>query len=346
MKIKLTIFVVMLVLFALTGCCFSSGSSTTAQTTITEATVPVTTMPETTAEAALEKGEHINYINPLSYSGDYTYEIRFNPDSVINSVNAYIPTPSVWDSQKNVQLKGYTPGGVVSGDNLNNKYISYDKEDMSGSNLSMAENFSFTCYEIVTDLNMENIPLYDKNSSIYKLYTKDEFLIETNYFKSITPAIIGGETNVIKQSRAIYDYVISNMSYVPQGGFLRGAKFAYENKGGECGEYSALFVAMARSIGIPARPVVGFWAEPSCGSVHVWAEFYLQDIGWIPVDPTIGQGNNKDYYFGNLDNKRLIMSKGYNVNLEGKIAGLFQIGAFWWYGIGSGPEFNFKYTKN
>jgi len=86
---------------------------------------------------------------------------------------------------------------------------------MSGSNLSMAENFSFTCYEIVTDLNIENIPPYDKNSSIYKLYTKDEFQIETNYFKSITPAIIGGETNVIKQSRAIYEYVISNMSYVP-----------------------------------------------------------------------------------------------------------------------------------
>jgi len=40
------------------------------------------------------------------------------------------------------------------------------------------------------------------------------------------------------------------------------------------------------------------------------------------------------------------MSKGYNVNLEGKIAGAFQTGAFWWYGTGSGPEFNFKYTKN
>ena len=66
---------------------------------------------------------------------------------------------------------------------------------MSGSNLSMAENFSFTCHEIVTDLNIENIPPYDKNSSIYKLYTKDEFQIETNYFKPITFAIIGGETN-------------------------------------------------------------------------------------------------------------------------------------------------------
>ena len=39
MKIKLTIFVVVLILFALTGCCFSSGSSTTAKNTTTETTV-------------------------------------------------------------------------------------------------------------------------------------------------------------------------------------------------------------------------------------------------------------------------------------------------------------------
>ena len=54
MKIKLTIFAAILVLFVLTGCCFSSGgSSTTAKTTI-----PVTTATETTAQPAIEKGEY------------------------------------------------------------------------------------------------------------------------------------------------------------------------------------------------------------------------------------------------------------------------------------------------
>ena len=43
MKIKLIIFVVMLVLFVLTGCSFPGGSSTTVQTTITETTATVTT---------------------------------------------------------------------------------------------------------------------------------------------------------------------------------------------------------------------------------------------------------------------------------------------------------------
>ena len=89
MKIKLTIFVVMLVLFALTGCCFSSVSSTTAKTTISEATAAETTaseaaIPETTAQPAIEKGEYnigdtvpagglIFYVNPNYETDGWRY---------------------------------------------------------------------------------------------------------------------------------------------------------------------------------------------------------------------------------------------------------------------------------
>ena len=104
---------------------------------------------------------------------------------------------------------------------------------------------------------------------------------------------------------------------------------------------------MCRAAGIPARPVVGFWADPDYGSAHAWAEFYVQDIGWIPVDPTIGQQSEerREYYFGNMDNKRLIMSKGYNAQFDAGTADLFQIGAYWWYGSGEHPSVNFQYHR-
>ena len=125
------------------------------------------------------------------------------------------------------------------------------------------------------------------------------------------------------------------------------SEYAYLNKRGECGDYSALFIAMARSVGIPARPVVGFWADPFYGKLHVWAEFYIEGVGWIPVDPTIGQqsSSKREYYFGNMDNKRLIMSKNFNIQLNEHHADLFQIGAYWWQGYGQSPEINFDYQK-
>jgi transglutaminase-like putative cysteine protease len=71
------------------------------------------------------------------------------------------------------------------------------------------------------------------------------------------------------------------------------------NMGGKCGDINALFVGMARSVGIPARDVYGIRVAPSAlgyaslgkagGDVttaqHCRAEFYLPTHGWVPADP-------------------------------------------------------------
>lgn len=106
---------------------------------------------------------------------------------------------------------------------------------------------------------------------------------------------------------------------------------------GQCAHYSILFVALCRAAGIPARCVTGMvgwgpWIKekdlvlrntrhtlltsnglaatrlygPMGG--HIWAEFYLPEYGWIPVDPTWGQ-------FGYQGNLKLIMSKGSDVKI-------------------------------
>ncbi|MFA6431283.1 MAG: transglutaminase domain-containing protein [Candidatus Margulisiibacteriota bacterium] len=63
---------------------------------------------------------------------------------------------------------------------------------------------------------------------------------------------------------------------------------------GECGGYSALFTALARGVGVPARVVWGMVEENDpkmrfapAGHLkgHAWAEFYLHGKGWIPVEP-------------------------------------------------------------
>jgi hypothetical protein len=55
------------------------------------------------------------------------------------------------------------------------------------------------------------------------------------------------------------------------------------NRRGDCGEYAWLFAAWCRSIGIPARVLLGSWAV-GWYSAHAWNEFYLEGVGWIPVD--------------------------------------------------------------
>jgi hypothetical protein len=103
-----------------------------------------------------------------------------------------------------------------------------------------------------------------------------------------------------------------------------------------------LFVALCRSIGIPARPVVGRWATSEADDWHCWAEFYLPGYGWVPVDPTMGdQTGEREGNFGHLDNKRLTLNKTYNVVLHPRPyffapeVGFLQT-LFWEYHGGSG----------
>jgi transglutaminase-like putative cysteine protease len=66
---------------------------------------------------------------------------------------------------------------------------------------------------------------------------------------------------------------------------------------GDCNEHTALYVAMARSVGLPARIAVGLvYMSGSAGGAfyyHAWAEVWIQEEGgqglWLPVDPTLNQ---------------------------------------------------------
>ena len=62
---------------------------------------------------------------------------------------------------------------------------------------------------------------------------------------------------------------------------------------GDCNEHAALLVAMARSVGLPARIAVGLVHLRGAFYYHAWAEVWIDEgrgTGlWLPVDPTLNQ---------------------------------------------------------
>jgi transglutaminase-like putative cysteine protease len=115
--------------------------------------------------------------------------------------------------------------------------------------------------------------------------------------------ITKGARTDVEKARAIYEWVVDNTFRDPK---VRGcgwgdikAMLETRNFGGKCGDLNALFVGLARSIGIPARDVygvrvarsqhgyasLGVGTENITRAQHCRAEFYAQGHGWIPVDP-------------------------------------------------------------
>ncbi len=82
-------------------------------------------------------------------------------------------------------------------------------------------------------------------------------------------------------------YVNTHMAYNDQlVGQEKDALWVLQNRQGVCVEYSTLFAALARSIGIPVRYVNGYVYSDKYETWmgHAWAEAYIGE--WVPVDTT------------------------------------------------------------
>jgi transglutaminase-like putative cysteine protease len=130
-----------------------------------------------------------------------------------------------------------------------------------------------------------------------------EFIPTDGIVRDTATAIVKGARSDVQKARAIYEWVVDNTFRDPK---VRGCGWGdiksmleTRNFGGKCGDLNAMFVGLARSVGVPARDVYGVRVAPSAlgyrslgantenitKGQHCRAEFFAQGYGWVPVDP-------------------------------------------------------------
>jgi transglutaminase-like putative cysteine protease len=163
-------------------------------------------------------------------------------------------------------------------------------------------------------------------------------------------AAVGGERNPIAQARLLYDWVLGHVQYWVKdpakwkASSTGNSVYAFEQCTGNCTDFHSLYCAAALAVGLPTRMVYGsFLKGPLEGkdtdqSYHCWVEFYAPKVGWVPIDVAIadlfvddfsideanaskvaltladGYGGPDaalvDYYFGNLEARRVTWHRG------------------------------------
>ena len=159
-----------------------------------------------------------------------------------------------------------------------------------------------------------------------RLLQPDRLGIIDDRVRRLAAEITAGKEGTLARARAIYDYVIAHMAYdktTPGWGAGDTARACAIGKG-NCTDFHALFISLARASGIPARFGIGLQIPPgekqgSIGGYHCWAEFWLAGTGWVPVDASEAWKNpdRRDYYFGALDEDRVRLSIGRDIYLAG-----------------------------
>ena len=162
----------------------------------------------------------------------------------------------------------------------------------------------FATRDRAVDVSRSNPKTPKLSAAEVKLNTAATELIPTDgIVRDTAQAIVKGAGTDVEKAREIYEWIVDNTFRDPK---VRGCGWGdiksmleTRNFGGKCGDLNAMFVGLARSVGIPARDIYGLRVAPSqlgykslgLGSAnasrgqHCRAEFYAQGIGWVPVDP-------------------------------------------------------------
>jgi transglutaminase-like putative cysteine protease len=160
---------------------------------------------------------------------------------------------------------------------------------------------------------------YPASSTEVTRYLQPEKLVPINEtFKTLAQRAAAGKSDDLDRAKALYDHVIGRMRYDKSGtGWGHGdAVYACNARTGNCTDFHSYFIALARSIDIPARFAIGATipADKNEGTIdgyHCWAEF-LANGHWVPVDISEAWKNPKlaDYYFGHNPANRFELTKG------------------------------------
>ena len=144
------------------------------------------------------------------------------------------------------------------------------------------------------------------------LVDDDDLAMDTQTIIQAAKAAVGTETNVLRKMLKIRNYVYDRLAYgiqpkidTPDVALARGV--------GSCGEYVGILLALSRLNGIACRTIGRYKCPPypdrrylplEPDFNHVWLEFYVPGIGWLPmesnVDDTIERGPYPERFFMGL----------------------------------------------
>ena len=272
------------------------------------------------------------------HEGTVTIEFNLNAPPAAKNVRLWIPYPVSDDNQMvgNVKVSGnYSHSGVHREGKHGNMAL-YAEWDEPAKKRELTYSFTVKRKRIETGTLARKEPAYSRQE--YARYLRATSLgPTTGTVRKTARTITKGKRTNHEKAKAIYDWIVKNMYRDPN---IKGCGYGDVEKllvslGGKCGDIHSVFVALARSVDVPAREIFGLRLPKEnkrniTSWQHCWAEFYMPGFGWVPVDPsdvrkvmlkkkTADLNDVQDlveFYFGGIDQYRVAYQTGRDITLN------------------------------
>lgn len=292
-----------------------------------------------------------NYIikkDPKTYYWELMHDFRnYGPDTV-TELDIFMAVPKDLDNQKIIEQIQYDPKPTkFVTDKWDQKFAHFHFNDLKlGERVLPKMKVKVQKYHTIYSIFPERVgALEDIPKEIKRKYLADglKYDIKNPIIQEGVKQAVKNEKHPYWMMRKIFDYICENINYKlkPLGGW-NPAPTVLKRGTGSCSEYTFIFISLCRAAGLPARyagSIVIRGADKGIDDVwHRWAEVYLPNYGWIPVDVSAGDSPipaNRARKIGVLRNKYLITTKGggdseylefyYNFNAKWKTKGKCKI---------------------
>lgn len=228
----------------------------------------------------------------------YATDIYKSSKSEIDASNAadgYIKIRYLKETTKKLKII-IEKGSVQYTYDLNNKgdYDTYPLQLGDGSyKVRVFENISENKYATTQTSNI-SVKLKDQNAPYL---VSNQMVNFTNESETVKKAqeLVDGKTTEIEKVDAIYDYIISNITYdndkakTVKSGYVPVIDDILKSNKGICFDYSSMLAAMLRSQSIPTKLVTGYSSNLS--AYHAWNEVYTKETGWIALNEMYFDGD-------------------------------------------------------
>jgi hypothetical protein len=264
-----------------------------------------------------------NMIRKMHFT--YAFTVR-NISAGANKVDIWVPAPQSDERQtiSNLEVQCRYPHSIETEPEYGNSILHLQATENVPESLTVAMSFLVTRagYHI---LQNQDQSVEEKNAVILQRSLQPDRLvpIEGKVADELKNVVREGMAP-LEKARAIYDHVAGTMSYDKSGaGWGRGdAIYACDVRKGNCTDFHSLFIGMMRASQIPARFVIGFpvpedLTQGEIPGYHCWAEFYIEGMGWLPVDASEASKHREKWndLFGGLDANRVQFTVGRDIRI-------------------------------
>jgi transglutaminase-like putative cysteine protease len=271
--------------------------------------------------------KHFRPVDPVEIRIDYT--ITIVPDAVPAGeiVRCWLPYPKEnHPRQRNIRfLSASQEQYIISPDSSVHRTIYMEAKALKGIPLAFNASYSYESCGQYLDPAFQQALSYDKNSEVYKEYTSEQLphICFTENVRHLADSIPGNEENPFRIVRKIYYWFSKNITWTRALEYSiipNISEYVLQNRRGDCGMQTFLFMSLLRYKGIPVRWQSGWKVPPYGKNLHDWCEVYFEGPGWVPVDISYGlqYSDNpeiRDFFISGIDSYRLIINDGVSGDL-------------------------------